>query len=151
MVNVNTTVRENQQKNSGHSQPNSRACLIKRALQPQTDSSNNIWVHRRPTAATERHFEPKCRSTRVEPSRTKSKSLLPEGASNAGQQCEAQAWVLLVNLAGNIPTEAWELDLVGLVESWKHAFQSAERAKRGACSGRPSLSLFEVRGSLHRF
>ena len=57
----------------------------------------------------------------------------------------------MVNLAGNIPTEAWELDLVGLVESWKHAFQSAERAKRGACSGRPSLSLFEVRGSLHRF
>ena len=57
----------------------------------------------------------------------------------------------MVNLAGNIPTEAWELDLVGLVESWKHAFQSAERAKRGACSGRPSSSLFEVRGGAHRF
>ena len=53
----------------------------------------------------------------------------------------------MVNLAGNIPTEAWELDLVGLVESWKQAFQSAERAKRGACSGLFRQAQFEfVRG-----
>ena len=44
-----------------------------------------------------------------------------------------------------------ELDLLGLVESRKQAFQSAQRSKRGACSGRPSSSSFEVRGSLHRF
>ena len=56
-----------------------------------------------------------------------------------------------MNLAGIVPTEVGELDLLGLVESWKQAFQSAERSRGGACSGRPSSSLFEVRGSAHRF
>ena len=83
-------------------------------------------------------------------SRPKSMSLLPEWASNTGQQCEAQAWDIWANLAGNVPTQVRELDLLGLVESRKQAFHSAQRTERGACSGRPSSSLFEVRGSLHR-
>ena len=52
---------------------------------------------------------------------------------------------------GNVPTQVRELDLLGLVESRKQAFHSAQRTERGACSGRPNSRLFEVRGSLHRF
>ena len=73
-------------------------------------------------------------------------SLLPESANKTGQQCEAQAWDLWVNLAGKVPTKVRELDLLGLVESRKQAFHSAQRTQTGGFSGRPNSSLFEGQG-----
>jgi len=73
-------------------------------------------------------------------------SLLPESANKTGQQCEAQAWDLWVNLVGNVPTKVGELDLLGLVESRKQDFHSAQRTQTGGFSGRPNSSLFEGQG-----
>ena len=67
-------------------------------------------------------------------------------ATNTGQQWESQARDLWAILAGNVPTKVMELDLLGLVESRKQAFHSAQRTQTGGFSGRPNSSLFEGQG-----
>ena len=51
-----------------------------------------------------------------------------------------------MNLVGNVPMKVGELDLLGLVESRKQAFHSAQRTQTGGFSGRPNSSLFEGQG-----
>ena len=76
-------------------------------------------------------------------SRSLSKSLLPESASNAGQQFEGHAGYLWGILAGNAPVQACVIDQLGIDESSSHNLHAAERAKGGACSDRLGSSLFE--------
>ena len=75
--------------------------------------------------------------------RSLSKSLLPESASNAGQQVEGHAGYVWGILAGNAPAQACVIDQLGIDESSSHNLHSAERAKGGACSDRLGSSLFE--------
>ena len=136
--------------NGGHTMPNVRArssALCNPKLTLLTTFEYTVGPRSLLNAFCASHRSRDARRT----NRPKSKSLLPASATNTGQQWESQARDLWAILAGNVPTKVMELDLLGLVESRKQAFQSAQRAKRGACSGRPSSSLFEVRGSLHRF